>query len=108
MNASELASAMLEWEDIQGKADELAERIKKSVFGIGKTQTVGRVRATYSEGRKSYDYKSAWESYSGGSTPSDEYARVSWDYKKACDDAELQEISFSKGDPSVSLKLLKE
>ena len=54
MNKSDLAQTMLKWEQVQREADALAAEL-----GIGKTQTVGNVRASYSGGRKSYDYQAA-------------------------------------------------
>ena len=46
MNSSELAQKMLEWEQTQVKADALALEIREAVLSLGKTQTVGNVRAT--------------------------------------------------------------
>lgn len=59
MNASELASAMLAWENAQRLADALRIEIEAAVLEIGKTQTVGNVRATYSAGRRTFDYEAA-------------------------------------------------
>ena len=106
MNASELAHVMLEWEAAQKIADELANVIKEYVLEAGKTQTVGNVRATYSAGRKSHDYEGAWLMYSGGRTPPDDYAKVTWDWRKACVDAGLKEVPFSQSEPTVSLKII--
>ena len=55
MNASELAIAMLNWEQKKNELDALELVIKAAVLEMGNTQTVGNVRATYSGGRKSYD-----------------------------------------------------
>lgn len=59
MNNSELAALMLEWEITQRSADEIAAQIKSAVLSIGKTQTVGNVRATYTAGRRTFDYQGA-------------------------------------------------
>ncbi|MBK9003525.1 MAG: hypothetical protein IPM41_06570 [Sphingomonadales bacterium] len=59
MDNSQLAALMLEWEATQRKADALAETIKGAVLAIGKTQVVGNVRATYSAGRRTFDYRAA-------------------------------------------------
>ena len=56
MDNSQLAALMLEWEATQRKADELAAQIKAVVLDIGKTQVVGNVRATFSAGRRTFDY----------------------------------------------------
>lgn len=59
MDNSQLAALMLEWEATQRKADELAAQIKAAVLVIGKTQVVGNVRATFSAGRRTFDYRAA-------------------------------------------------
>ncbi len=59
MDNSQLAALMLEWEATQRKADELAAQIKAAVLDIGKTQVVGNVRATFSAGRRTFDYRAA-------------------------------------------------
>ena len=50
---------MLEWEAAQRKADELRLDIEDLVLALGKTQTVGNVRATFSQGRRTFDYRAA-------------------------------------------------
>ena len=59
MTASELAAIMLQWEDAQRHADALRAEIEAEVLALGKTQTVGNVRATYSAGRRTFDYQAA-------------------------------------------------
>lgn len=59
MDNSQLATLMLEWEATQRKADALAAQIKAAVLAIGKTQVVGNVRATFSAGRRTFDYEAA-------------------------------------------------
>jgi hypothetical protein len=105
MNPTELAHAMLEWETTQRKADELAETIKAAVLEVGKTQTVGNVRASYSAGRKSYNYREAWD-IEFDELPEEQFMVVSYDYNAACKDAGI-EVPFTQSDPSVSIKLLK-
>ena len=59
MNASQLAGLMLEWEAAQRKADELRLDLEDLVLALGKTQTVGNVRATFNAGRRTFDYQAA-------------------------------------------------
>lgn len=59
MDNSQLAALMLEWEATQRKADEMATQIKAAVLTLGRTQTVGNVRATFSAGRRTFDYRAA-------------------------------------------------
>lgn len=105
MDMSELASKMLKWEEVRRELDALEAEIKSVVLELGKTQTVGNVRATFSAGRKSYDYQGAWMTYAGHEPDETKYAKITYDYKAACDDAAL-EASFSQGEPSVTVKML--
>ena len=52
MDASELAAKMLQWEEVKRSLDALTEEIQAAVLAIGKTQTVGNVRASFAAGRK--------------------------------------------------------
>ena len=106
MDASELALLMLEWEKVQRKAQELEDKIKPVVLEMGKTQTVGNVRATYSQGRKSYDYE---EAAATARVPEDViavYTTPSVDWRGLCKALDIEDVPFTQGSPSVSLKLL--
>jgi hypothetical protein len=59
MDASTLASLMLDYETAQRQADALRAEIEAAVLALGKTQTVGNVRATFSAGRRTFDYEAA-------------------------------------------------
>jgi hypothetical protein len=50
---------MLDYEAMQRRADALRAAIEALVLEMGKTQTVGNVRATYSAGRRTFDYQAA-------------------------------------------------
>ena len=110
MNASTLAKMMLQWETQKRRLNELEQAIRDSVLQIGKTQTVGNVRATYSKGRKKFDYKEAWKRH-GYYTDIDieKYKKVTYDYRAICRDASFDqdEIPFTESPPSVSVKLLE-
>jgi len=107
-NSKKLAELLLEWGDAQARADTLAEQIKPVVLALRQTQTVGNVRATYSGGRKSYDYQQGAESLS----PSDDivalFTTPKTDWRKVCKQLGLlrKELSFTQSSPSVKLKLL--
>lgn len=105
MEPNELARKMLEWQDAQAHADLLKMEIEAAVLELGKTQTVGSVRATYSAGRKSYDYEAAWRN-EYDHAPHSIYQRTTYDYKSACVDAGIQDVPFTQGAPSVSLKVI--
>jgi hypothetical protein len=50
---------MLDYEAMQRRADALRAEIEAAVLALGKTQTVGNVRATFSQGRRTFDYQAA-------------------------------------------------
>ena len=106
MDMSKLAQMMLEWESKKRALDELESAIKDAVLQLGKTQTVGNVRASYSAGRKRYDYKGAGELYAPPSVI-ELHTRKEVDWRAVCKDAGLsEEIEYTQGDPSVSVKLI--
>ena len=105
MNATELATKMLEWETTQRAADALRAEIEAAVYALGKTQTVGNVRATFSAGRKTYDYRGAWMVFANGAEPGADFEKVTYDYRAACAANDL-EARFTQSEPSVSVKLL--
>ena len=119
VNLSHLARLMLLWEQKKRETDELERGIKDAVLQLGKTQTVGYVRATYSNPRKSYDYEGALEQDLEDGDLLDEWkdqirAAISEhmktvvDWRAACKTAKIEPIVTEGGGPgSVSLKLLK-
>lgn len=106
MNASELAAKMLEWEQAKRQLDTLTAEIQEAVLEIGQTQTVGNVRASYSAGRKSYNYETAIEAadLSPGSLGPFEVVTVDW--RAACKGLGITDVPFAQSEPSVSVKLL--
>ena len=106
---SELAARMLEWEETQRKADALKTVIETEVLALGKTQNVGNVRASYSGGRKSYDYEARL-------LFADEATLMPWtteipatvrvDYRAACKGLGIEDVPFTQSEPSVSVKLV--
>ena len=106
MNSSELAQKMLEWEQAQTKADALALEIREAVLELGKTQTVGNVRATYSNGRKSYDYETgAVEHPAFTHEFAQQYSKTSIDWRSVCK-ALNADAPFTESTPSVTIKLV--
>lgn len=107
MNASELATKMLEWENIQRQADALKAEITETVLQLGKTQTVGNVRATYSNGRGKYDYETACAHYGLTETDLLPYSKTVYDYRKAAVEYQLDvEQFYTPGSPTVTVKIL--
>lgn len=107
IDLSQLAKMMLDWEAYRRHLDEIETAIKDTVLQIGKTQTVGFVRASYSKGRKKYDYQGAVVVADLGNDALVPFEKVSTDYRAACKALSI-EVPFTQSDPSVSVKLLKE
>lgn len=107
MDATELAKKMLEWQEAQARADLLKMDIEAAVLAIGKTQTAGNVRATYSAGRKSYDYESAArESAFVSEATISLFTTPSIDWRGVCKHAGIEDVPFTQSAPSVSLKII--
>ena len=109
MTPTELAKAMIRWEEMRRELDLLESQIEASVLALGKTQTVGNVRATFSAGRKIYDYEFAAhglprEVYGPLSI---KYRKTSYDWKAICQDAGISNIPYKQGESSVKVKLLE-
>jgi hypothetical protein len=133
LNPSELALLLLEWEKAKRALNELEAYIARSVLNLGKTQNVGNVRATYSEGRRKLDYETPgskapagiielhsevesyvdWEGLARSFEPTDilifEYTHaekvIAWN--KVCKDAGIEPDVVKQGEPSVTLKLME-
>ena len=110
LGAKELAVKMLEWGELQEKANKLAEEIKAAVLISGKTQTVGNVRASYSNPRGRYDYQKAVEE-SGidiDSDFADRYIKIDYHWKDMCEAAGIDVSGYYKQTSSqkVTLKLV--
>lgn len=114
IDMSQLATMMLEWERVQKRADALRATIKHTVLRIGHTQTVGNVRATYSGGRKVYDYLFAAGSHPAISEDIMQSFTVTppprTDWRKVCEHLEIDkaDIPSMQSEPSVTIKLLAE
>ena len=111
MGVTELAHKMLEWHEAQARADLLKMDIEAAVLQIGKTQTVGNVRATYSAGRKSYDYEAAALGVSVALAEAVHQAIMVYqvtktDWKAVCEAARVTDIPFTQSPPSVTLKII--
>jgi len=104
---------MLEWQEAQAHADLLKMEIETAVLALGKTQSAGNVRATYSAGRKSYNYQAGFEeAVNAGLDPRaldpfitviPETTRI--DYTTACKTLEIAP-PFTQSAPAVSLKII--
>ena len=117
IDESALALKMLEYEKKHNELEDIKKTISLQVELLGKTVVAGRVRATYSQGRKKYDYESVTREHY---RYDDEVVSM---FTKAHPDTvdwkamfvylsekynNMGEIPFTQGDPSVSIKIKKE
>ena len=113
MDMSDFAAKALEWEKLQRAADALATELENEVLSIGKTQTIGNVRVTYSNGRKSFDYQAAANGHSMvseatiGLFSKEIPATIEIDWKGICKHAGIEPVVASQTDPSAKIKLMK-
>jgi hypothetical protein len=110
MNPRELAQKMLQWEVMQIAADKLAAEIEAAVLELGKTQTVGNVRASYSKGRTAYDYETpAQAAEKAGSLPDgaiEANTKTVINWRGVCADADIDPVMAGVRRPSVKLKFV--
>lgn len=105
MDATQLAKAMLEYQELATKLALLGDAIKETVMKVGKTQTVGSLTASYSGGRKTYNYEVACNNNKVNTDPYRTVKEVETiDYRSACKDLGL-DVPFTQSEPSVTLKL---
>lgn len=111
VDMSHLAQRMLEWEQKRRELDDLEAIIQASVLSLGKTQVVGNVRATFSAGRKQYDYEAGASTWAGDpwafETAKADNTKEVTDWRWVCQALGIDEsnIPFKQGEPSVKLKL---
>lgn len=132
MESSRLAARMLEWEQMKKQLDILEAEIKAAVLEIGKTQTVGNIRVTYSAGRRSFDYETVgmsapteiindnstytevtdWQAACEKADVPEEVIQefttlnVSVDWKSVCEKANIEPLVIKQAEPSATIKLL--
>ena len=131
MDSSELAAKLLEWEKRKTELDDLETEIQAAVLELKTTQKVGNVTATFSNGRREFDYETP------GRNAHADYIRayttinkvVDWNevatlidpeiieecthetestnWPSVCKDAKIEPLVTKEGTPSVSIKLKK-
>ena len=112
----QLAKDMLEWREKRLELDHIEGKIKEAVLEMGKTQTVGDVRASYSAGRRTFDYQQAVQDHMARN-PVDLKILVAGveahtktvttvDYRAVCDAWKLEAPVVKQGTPSVDIKFV--
>ena len=114
VDLSALAATMLAWEKKKAELNVLEAVIAHDVLAIEKTQTVGNVRATYSGGRKTYNYQTT--ALAAGATPDDVSDFTSQpptpapvtDWNGVCESLGIEKdrTIHDKSKPSVTVKLV--
>ena len=109
LDKSNLATALLQWESKKRELAELEKEIKDIVLQLGESQTAGNVKATYSQGRKKYNYQEAADGHPMVESAtiklftSAPKARTNW--RKICAHVGIYDIPFEQDEPSVTLKI---
>ena len=112
MTPKELAMKMLEWGELAEKLAALEEEISAEVLTIGKTQTVGNVRASFNNGRTTYDYEQTAMRYGDGKgyvfdNVVSAYTMPVTNWRDVCKHFEIVDpVVKSQSEPSVKLKLV--
>lgn len=104
MNANELSKKMLEWADKRAELDAIEAEITKEVLTLGKTYTVGNIRASYSGGTSRKDYEAVKDQVPPEIVA--KYSSVSVAWAKACEEAGIDAPEKSKSEPSVTVKFI--
>jgi len=116
IDKSALARDMLKWEQYQRAADELAASIRDTVLQLGETVVTGNVRATYRDGRKTYDRPAAlypemapvdraWAARQDYPEYATEHTTYKVDWVGLTKSLGAENIPYTESGPSVSLKL---
>ncbi len=108
MDAAQLAQKMLDWGKLHEELATLTAEIETAVLVVGKTQNVGNVRATYSKGRKRYDYEKVGRLQSpeiiAAWTITKTVETTSW--RDLCSGEGIKDIPFTQGEPGVKVKMV--
>jgi len=107
MDNKEFTALCLRWQELQEEAAEIAAKLEAETLVRGKTQTVGDVRVTLSNPRKSYDYQGAAEGHPMVSEATiNLFTTPSVDWRGICKHAGIEVEGIASGEPSAKIKLL--
>jgi len=107
MNKSELATKMIEWESKKKEVDQLEAEIKQAVMLLEESFNVGDISAGFRAGNRKFDYESAGSQATPEIIKSNTVQTTSTNWKKVCSDANIENIPFTTGNPSITLKIKK-
>lgn len=108
-----LEEKMIKWRAAMAEIQSLEEEIKAEVIALGKTFDVGNIRASYTAGRRTFDYETpcaslpqeVLDAYTVTVPPVEERKYV--DYTALCKGEGIEPVVKSQTSPSVTLKLGK-
>ena len=111
-----LPTMMETWEAVSIVLQALGEKIEQQVMALGRTQVVGRCRATYSNGRGKVDYEAMSKKLQPPRYIIDKHTTPTVDWLAVCREtvadsamdkgwAEWQDEFYAPGMPYVSIKL---
>lgn len=105
MDKSQLTTKMLEWETKKKELDALEVEIKNEILHMEESFDAGNVHASFSGGRRTFDYKSVGEKAPQQIIAECTSTIISTDWKTVCEKAQIMDIPFTMGNPSVNLKI---
>lgn len=104
-----LSELLARYEVAATEAKRLEEKIKQVVLEMQETVKCGRVTASYSSGRGSYDYEAIAKEIGLAEKVLKKFSKLVVNYKQACEDAGIPKAVLEKhykpGTPGVSIKL---
>ena len=126
MDASELASKMLEAEKLNSQLKALEEEITSAVLELKETQKVGKVKASFTTGRRELDWKTPaltapqetiekfttshevvdWDAVAEEAPETvKKFTSIvfDFDYGAICKEAKLKPVVIKEGNPSVNI-----
>ena len=122
MNIRDLHMKMLLWEDKREELDELEAEIRAGILELQETQKVGHVVASYSGGRRTFEYERPVLAARAKAIEEMDEARiqdinaamqmhtttkVTVNFRNVCETLQLTREEVDKSDPSVTLKLVR-
>lgn len=106
MDANEVAKLMLDWGDLKDKMDAIEKQVSDYILAqeTPKTIVVGRIRATYSQGRRTFDYPAACKDVPPEVIEKHTRIEEVTDWPEIAREFDLK-VPYTQADPKVTLKI---
>lgn len=104
----ELSELMRLWRAARTEIDAIEQQIAEQVLKLKKTQDVDDVRASYSGGRKTYDYQTACKDVPAEVIEAYTKIEKKVDYRALCKEEGIDAPVLNQTPPSVTLKLIED